>query len=401
MTGASGGATQSFLLAAIDNRVQFESPVNMVSAIMQGGDLCENAPGLRLHTSNVEIAAMFAPKPMLLVSDTTDWTRNVPREEYPAIKKIYDLYGKGEQVSVVQFEAVHNFNQQSREAVYKFLAQVNPGLSDSRELTEHDIQVPMLQEMMALSGRSLPANAVDLNGLFHEWRAMAEAQNSRAQDTQILRARMLQTLAVELPDNVISQADGQEIMLSLPGFRGRLQGISIKGTGAIAIVIDPDGAAAAMETDAAKRLKKDGRAVLAFDLFQTGAAKAPRDRDDAQPITPVNGEDTTDIERQANTAVGGPKFLTYNVTDDQARVQDIVSVIAYAEHLGRDVEIYARGDAALWATFAVAVGRTNVSLHLENEPNLVSEDDYLTHLNVPGILRAGGLPVAERLANAH
>jgi hypothetical protein len=60
IAGASGGATQSLLLAAIDDRVQFESPVNMVSAMMQGDDLCENAPGLRLHTSNVEMAAMFA-----------------------------------------------------------------------------------------------------------------------------------------------------------------------------------------------------------------------------------------------------------------------------------------------------------------------------------------------------
>src|SRR5579859_45388 len=235
MVGASGGATQTFLLTAIDERVKFASPVNMVSAIMQGGDLCENAPGLRLHTSNVEIAAMFAPKPMLLVSDTTDWTRNVPREEFPAIQKIYELYGKGNQVSVVQFEAVHNFNQQSREAVYKFLAQVNPGLSDPRELTEHNIQVPMLQEMMALSNRTLPANAVDLNGLFHEWRAMAEAQNARARNIQALRVRMLQTLEVELPDNVVSQVEGHEIMLTLPGWRGRLQGDSIPGTGPIAL----------------------------------------------------------------------------------------------------------------------------------------------------------------------
>jgi hypothetical protein len=78
VTGASGGGTQTFLLTAIDDRVQFASPVNMVSAIMQGGDLCENAPELRLGTSNVEIAAMFAPKPMLVVSATGDWTRNVP-----------------------------------------------------------------------------------------------------------------------------------------------------------------------------------------------------------------------------------------------------------------------------------------------------------------------------------
>jgi len=45
---------------------------------MQGGDTCENAPGLRAGTNNVEIAAMIAPKPMILVAATGDWTRNTP-----------------------------------------------------------------------------------------------------------------------------------------------------------------------------------------------------------------------------------------------------------------------------------------------------------------------------------
>ena len=35
---------------------------------MQGGSPCENATNLRLETYNVEIAAMMAPRPMLIVS---------------------------------------------------------------------------------------------------------------------------------------------------------------------------------------------------------------------------------------------------------------------------------------------------------------------------------------------
>ncbi len=398
--GASGGATQSFLLAAIDDRVQFDSPVNMVSAIMQGGDLCENAPGLRLHTSNVEIAAMFAPKPMLLVSDTTDWTRNMPNEEYPAIKQVYELYGKGDQVSMVQIEAVHNFNQQSREAVYKFFAEVNPGLSDSHELIEHNIEVPKLQEMMALSNRTLPPNAVDLNGLFREWRTMAAAQNVQSKNELFLRERLRQTLAVEIPDNVVSESEGESIVLNLPGWRSRVPGISIQGSGAVAILLDPDGSAAAIESETAKRLRKEGRAMLALDVFQTGAARAPRDREDAQPVMPVNVPEDAALEQKANAASGGIKFLTYNVTDNAARVQDIVTAITFVIDNKRDVEIYATGDAAIWATFAVAVTNTPVPLHLQNAPKLVSDADYLTHFNVPGILRAGGLPVAQRLAAA-
>ena len=62
-TGASGGGTQTFLLTAVDDRVQVAAPVNMISAHMQGGCVCENAPGLRLDTFNVEIAALTAPRP--------------------------------------------------------------------------------------------------------------------------------------------------------------------------------------------------------------------------------------------------------------------------------------------------------------------------------------------------
>ena len=90
-TGASGGGTQTFLLAAVDDRVQFDAPVNMISTIMQGGSPCENAPNLRLDTFNVELGAIMAPRPMLMVAATGDWTRNTPREEYPAMRAIYEL----------------------------------------------------------------------------------------------------------------------------------------------------------------------------------------------------------------------------------------------------------------------------------------------------------------------
>ena len=131
--------------------------------------------------------------------------------------------------------------------------------------------------------------------------------------------------------------------------------------------------------------------MLVLDVFQTGAAKVPRDRGDAQPVTPASGTDD---------AEGGPRFLTYNVADNQARVQDILTAIAYASRSGRDVEVYARDDAALWATFAAAVSATPVSLHLADVPKLASDADYVAHFDVPGILRAGGLAVAQHLASA-
>ena len=399
IAGASGGGTQAFLLTAIDDRLQFASPVNMVSAIMQGGDLCENAPGLRLGTSNVEIAAMFAPKPMLLVSATGDWTHNVPREEFPAIRKIYGLYGKADQVEVVQIDEEHNFNKLSREAVYRFFAKHHPGLSDSRELAEHDISIPMLQEMLALSNRALPGNTLGQEGVFHEWEEMARAQNSQNQDRAFLRARLTQTLAVDIPQGVIADIQGQSIALSRPARNDRVPGIWISGSGRPAIVVDPHGSAAALETAVVAGLRKAGRPILLLDAFQTGKAKAPRNGDFASGFRPKSAADTDD-EELADVAAGGPKFLTFNTSVDAARVQDLVTGILYVKQSGGDVDLFASGDAAVWATFAAAVSPVPVSLHLENVPALATNADYIQHFNVPGILRAGGVEVAQQLTNS-
>ena len=53
-------------MTAVDERIKVSAPVNMISATMQGGCICENAPNLRLDTSNIEIGALMAPRPLLL-----------------------------------------------------------------------------------------------------------------------------------------------------------------------------------------------------------------------------------------------------------------------------------------------------------------------------------------------
>src|SRR5204863_9442369 len=85
VTGASGGGTQTFLLCAIDDRPAVAFPAVMVSTAMQGGCICENCSYLRIGTGNVEIAGLFAPKP-LGMSCANDWTREMETKGLPELK---------------------------------------------------------------------------------------------------------------------------------------------------------------------------------------------------------------------------------------------------------------------------------------------------------------------------
>src|SRR6266496_499310 len=88
-TGESGGGTQTYMLGAVDDRLAAQAPVVMVSHTMQGGCSCENASGLRVEHSNMEIAAAAAPRPQILVAATGDWTKTTLTVEGPAIRRIH------------------------------------------------------------------------------------------------------------------------------------------------------------------------------------------------------------------------------------------------------------------------------------------------------------------------
>lgn len=137
VTGASGGGTQTMMLAALDDRITLAFPAVMVSTAMQGGCTCENCCYLRIGAGNIDIAACAAPRP-LGVTSANDWTREMPSKGYPDLQALYKLLGHPERLTgafLPQFP--HNYNHVSRTAMYTFVnKQFKLGLPSP--VLEHD-----------------------------------------------------------------------------------------------------------------------------------------------------------------------------------------------------------------------------------------------------------------------
>ena len=402
-TGASGGGTQTFMLTAVDDRIKVAAPVNMISAHMQGGCLCENAPNLRVNTYNVEIGALAAPRPLLLVAATGDWTRDDPRVEYPDIRGIYGLFRAEDRVKCIQFNAGHNYNRDSREAVYAWMGRWLLGVTDDKLLREQAFEVEKDEDLLVWHGRKRPDNALDAKGLTEY---LVERNRRRVADRMPRDRRSLtafrremgvalrNSLMAEEPrsEEVMAWSRGgaetarftlQRLLLSRYGVGDRIPAslLTPKGAGAkgpATLVVDANGrgdliddakpAAGALVTGLLAR----GQRVLAIDCFLTGEASGERKRDIKY-------------------------FTTYNRTDVAERVQDILTAIAYLRGRGdvTGVNVVGVDDAGLWCLLACGLTEKIGAVAADAARfDSTSDDAFLERLPCPHLRAAGDFVTA-------
>ena len=406
-TGESGGGTQTFMLGAVDNRLAAQAPVVMVSHSMQGGCLCENAPGLRVQFSNMEISAAAAPRPQILVAASGDWTKDTLTVEGPSIAGVYSLLRAPDHFHYVRYEYDHNYNQTSREAVYgwfgKWLLNHGPG----EPLPEQPYRKETDADLRVFPNGQLPAGALtqdqliaQLKGLHEsEWKALApNTKGDLRKYQEIFLPAWRHTVQLDTsgvrpvvtsePLRACGEFEGCLVSIQRPGETAPIsatywapQSILERRSPRLAVLCSGEpnsrsaSAALTPPTGLAQELLRQGVAVLRIDQF---SVKPPEDQ-------------------------FSKYYATYNRTLLQERVRDLLTVCNASasldprRSLAFRVTLVGAGRAGLWALMA-APGADSVAadcarLPSHDEQSLLASDVYC-----PGIMTLGSFQGAAILA---
>jgi dienelactone hydrolase len=407
MTGASGGGTQTFILAAIDDRLRAAFPAVMVSTSMQGGCVCENASHLRVGTGNVEIAALFAPKPIAF-SAANDWTREFLSKGYPQLRQLYALYAAEDKVHArAWLEYGHQYNVHARQMMYAWFLKHLQGRDIP--VTEPPFEpVPPKELSVFDAEHPRPKDERDAKGLREYLTQQSEKQRSQwlPEDPQRLRTfrRIVGTalrvlIHGQLPQRVVSRnlkelklprtvtIAEQKIALHLIGRQDELDALPLAvcrppqgGQNRCIVWLHPQGKASLVREShlhpAVRQLLAADWSVVAPDLLGSGDNALPK------PF-PVNKD-------YAGYTYG------YNRTLLAQQVHDTLTAIAWCHQMGKNTVVHLVGweNCGLVALLAKAlareaVGRTAADLQQFSFHTLT---DVADPRMLPGAVKYGDVP---------
>jgi dienelactone hydrolase/pimeloyl-ACP methyl ester carboxylesterase len=397
MTGASGGGTQTFVLAAIDDRIKAAVPAVMVSTAMQGGCPCENCSLFRVNTGNIELAGLFAPKPMALPS-ADDWTVEIMTKGYPQLKQLYRLLGAEGNVSAKVWRALpHNYGRPSREYMYEFFLKHLMGKDEAfaepvfqplppKQLRVFDADHPRPKD--ELGAKALRAKLTEASD-----RQMADVRKSPAEHEKVMRAALRAMLCDEAPAEIAIRSGPMETKHA--GFvmhravLGRkdeadavphagVMGPKFKGD-QVVIWVHPKGKASLFDGEKlaapVQSLIDAGFAVVAPDVLGVGELALPKGIE-------VNGT-------YAGFTYGYNRSLLAN------RVHDILTTVGFTRFLkAKTVHLIGFGElgpAAVLAKAAAGDAVTKLAADL-NGFDFAKITDPADPMMLPGALKYGGLP---------
>jgi hypothetical protein len=368
--------------------------------------LRENAPGLRVEYSNMEIAAVPAPRPQILVAATGDWTKDTPIIEGPALQGIYRLFRSEDKLRYTRFDFDHNYNQTSREAVYEWFGQWLLHHPNPSTLKEAAYRKEPDADLLVWPDKKLPSDALNEAQLSAALVKLAQRQLESLQPTdkasrehyrEVMLPAWRHSLQVELPGNNLLIEPGAsrkvesftatKLFLGRAGKGDRLPVVRFtpaRGGQTVAVLIHPQGKSfyiddATAPRGLARQLLERNYSVVLVDTFLTGELASDAATHARKPF--------------ANY------FCTYNRTDLQERVQDILTTCAFArqQEKARRVVLCGSGRAGLWCLLAApgadAVAADCDGVDLSNDAALMAGD-----LFAPGLRKLGAFEGVAALA---
>lgn len=396
-TGASGGGTQTFILGAADDRLAVLAPTVMVSHTMQGGCSCENMPLLRIEYSNMEIAAVPAPKPQIFMAATGDWTKAFMTVEGPAIASIYNLFKAKERVYYEVLPFGHNYNKTTREAVYAWFERWLLGKEKGPYYKEQPYPPATNLSLRVFPNNNFPSNLAtqeevrdylkkSISSRFESLipKTMVDLFNFKKIMNRAWR-HTIQALWNESDiESVLSKTEKKEFYTRKDfyiGVKGRGDRIPISifepsriKNKTLIIVVSPVGKKGFMDNSGelnglAKELFRKGYPIMLIDTFGTG--------------------ELSDIKTAEKRNYFVNFFTTYNRTDCQEKVGDILVSAKFGRSMGYKIAICGVGRAGLYSLLASpaadVVVADVVQLNSENDQNLLGQDIF-----VPCIRCIGG-----------
>ncbi len=304
VTGLSGGAWQTIVLSALDDRVAACVPVCGFSAMYPAiydqhgiGDLEYNPPDMRLYADYTHLVAMRAPRPTLLIYGAKDefFSRSAQLKPYlyDAVRPFFDLYGRGE--SLAWYEDVdpgtHNYGLHNRRESYRFFGRhfrlaPEPSEVDVRaELQSYaELKVGLPKDNLTILGLARKC----ARAITHEPPPEGPADRARWQSRQ--RAQLAEVIRYQptaMKQAVVVASDRRQGLESrrysfecdngLPASGTWLRGPDRHESKTIRVLLDDDGQRAAGQSVLAYLQSNED--VLALDLLFTGyAAPDPPER---------------------------------------------------------------------------------------------------------------------------
>jgi len=375
VTGASGGGTQTFILAAIDPRPAVAFPAVMVSTSMQGGCTCENCSLLRVDTGNIEFAALFAPKPIGMTA-ADDWTREMETKGFPELKQHFKMLGVPNNVTLaanVQFK--HNYNLISRTAMYEWFNK-HLKLGVESPIVEQDFERLSTREMTVWGeDHPKPKSGDEIEReVVRWWKNDADKQLDALLPTdkkslrayrEVVGGGIDAILGRSLPDPAVLEYDqthkverhGVLEMAGLLTNTERKEQLPVvflypkDWNGRVVVWIDAQGKAALYDGDGfAKpiaRLLDSDTAVMGVDLLYQGESLAG-----AAPVKKTR--------KVANPREAAAYTFGFNHPLFARRTHDILTAVAFVrshEYTPKHVAVAGFGEAGTWVAAARAQAR--------------------------------------------